>query len=966
MKRMLLILFVIGILASAQAAMANDIHQVNVQEPAPCSNLQVLFLVDQSGSMSLNHHDDLEGPLLPPNDPQNLRFAGPKTALDLIIDQHLRVYPTSKILVSMAHFGDRPEIGMSWTPITSTTSLEADALRQKFDPYFDPSAVPSLGNTNMLRAFQFVSSMFDSVPAPVGNCPIRIIVLFTDGKPSVLPIDEHMEQIKEYVDRYLPIPPHQLYVIAMNDPDNQGNYWEEMEPYWLTITGDADHIGLVENQSDIGRRFRQIVDEIMAPFPDQTQFVTETLCPGEAVIPPYLQWVSFTLFKSDSRSDHLQIVDEKGILDQSRKDVKVSVIGFNSAIETVQIDNPQPGRWKINTTLPHALCDLEKREIKAVGKMSLPSEQIPVQFTDVEIAFQIVDTQGNPLPDYEDSIFDLFVQAQVVGGDGQDSLDVVEGENHLYSGTMIPTEAGQYKLMAAASSQDIDRNSVSVFEETEMGVFTVASPKLILPAGLLDSPIPLYQKKPITLTIAGPDGEPVSLSYPTVISAQFGLDGGPLSQLEFIQSPQGDYTASLTPVAVGPHQLIYQAVVTLQDNDQHIFGTNKVDFEVSSIEFVDNLSGEAQRQYSQIPITLTVKDQKGNPVNIDLPVVIEAQANVEGSSDVTPLSFSLSPQGSYVTNWKMEKSGRHKLSYRAVITLPDGSRHILGMYEKSFDVTPVTLVDVVWIDPEIETYIATDFLGRPVNLTTEFQLVGEDEQSPISPDMVFLGDAQTQFKVIVTDVDGKDVSHLFRLKRTAKTGRYQIIGEEIGSGEYTLIVQPASPLREDFTWRQTDWSRELGGKMNPVFYALITILVLAAVIFVLCIVAFIRLRKHPAVGIVYVYELAFDGNEDNKEYKRLIFRCPLGGRNRYVYTRGIYWLWPCPIPRLKWDSMPKLIRRIEIGCKSDREHQNGVVAVKAWTTRQKGRVPSCEVQIGPGETGRPLVESYYVEKDPKD
>ncbi len=830
------------------------------QQASQCSELQVLFLIDQSGSMSGLGLKD------PPNDPNNLRFAAPRTAIELLLDKHVRVSPASKIDIALVQFGDGPQIGLGWTPITATTHLDAQQFLTDLDPIFDPASLgrPALGNTNFVRAFQYAASLFTQATPQVGDCPIRAIILLTDGKPAgpgIFGPGSHMGTLKAELTQTMPIPPYRLYVVAMND--KSGAYWAEMEPYWRDITGDPTRIGLVTDQQEVGKRFRAITDELTQTFPKET-IVVSPLCAGEIVVPPYLQWVSFTFYKPGATGDHLQIIDEQGQVDTSRTDVRVSTSGFNTAIETIRIENPLPGRWQLNTTLPSATCDLEMRGITASGKvLSPPATGAAVtQFTRVPLEFLVGDSQGNPLPGYGSPAYDLTTTAEIRSGTWREPVVLTAAPGYRYSGSLVPILTGLHEVYVEARSQDASGADIEVLSPSaKIGTFTVAPPELTLRTGPAGNPEP-----------------------------------------------------------------------------QHI----------------------------PIEITLAVTDLARNPITLEFPTTINATLSVEGQP--VPLDFTLSDKGEHTVSYTPEKAGLYQLAYEALVTLPDGTQHIFGHKEITFDVYPTTVLNLRYIQPPEgrDLFIAIDPIARPTDLTIEFQIVqvsDDGQDQPISPDQVILGSSPDVFKVEAHDSRGRDVSGKFRVVRTARIGGFEAIGSDLGPDRYTVALQPIATIKSAYVWHQTSWVRTFNGIISPFFFALILGILAFLGLMASCLLGFVWAHQHPGRGTVYIYEYITDPDGGQRR-RRTVFSHTLGGVNHHTFTRGLVWRLPCLIPHPRWDSMPKLIRRIELICPTAEDAKEGRVIVRAWSIRRKGPRTDSKVPLRSGSQDVPLIEQYLVAKDP--
>lgn len=849
----------VALFSVPQGQFASGSAALLAQNAAVCSKLQIMFLVDQSGSMSGSGTSTV-------NDPQGLRFSGPEAAVDLLNDLHARVFPKAEILISIVHFGTTPELEMDWTPITSTNDADAQALKAQLQPYFKPRS--TLGETNMVRAFQYVASMFNKVPEPVNDCPVRAVILLTDGQPDIevrgFNVGGHMKELETYLRRYMPIPPLRLYVIAMNDKATKSSYWGQMESYWLNIAGVQDRIGLVENQPEIGKRFKQIIDELIAPFDKGVLFGPNSVCPGEVAIPPYLQWISFTLYKDINLNDHLEVYDPLGLVDSSRQDVKISVAGYNGAIETVKIELPQPGLWQLKTSLQHAACDLEVRGIKPEIRLISPVGVNPllVQYVQSKIQFQVVDVNGVPLPDYKDQRYQLALKAELLNNGARQPLTLTISPGQIYSNDFAPVTPGTYVLLVSASSKDLDGKDVEVFSDINAGQFIVEPLDLELAAGMAGSPQPQNLPMPITVTVVSASGAPVQLNYP-----------------------------------------------------------------------------------------------------------VEASAEINASGAKSPLTFTVDPNGAgYISSFTPSASGTHQLTYRAFLTLLDGSKVLIAEKTQNFDVYSTTLLNTRLVGPAMQLAVATDWLGQPADFSSGIELVNDQSGEPVSPDMVFLGNSPDVYKLTVKDADGKDVSQRFFTRRAAQTGRFEIVAQKVGPGKYDVIIEPSAALKQSFLWKEQRWSYTVIASLNPVLYALAAGTALIILVVVLCLISMFRLRPHPARGTVYICENVSYYDDDAQAAgadRRTLFTMYLGNKNRYVYTRGLYWDFPCPIPRLGKGGLPPLIRKIEVICPTREDSESWRILLRIWPTNlRRGETP-VEIPLRRGQTDVRLnIAGYVVDKDP--
>lgn len=560
--------------------LALDVRHVAAQPI--CKELQIVFLTDQSGSMGGLEAGSTVHPN--PNDPLKLRFFAPKHAVEMLGPLRYGSHPDSSMRVALVHFGDRPEIGLNWTVITPTNEIEwkqqLHGIAQTLKADQDRWTKSNLGGTNFVRAFQAAASLFNQLPPQVGDCPYRAIVLLTDGKPEQpdpgFTVPKHFAELQDYLSKYLPRPNYEIYVIGMSED----TYWTETEPSWLKVAGDAKNVGQVKTQDEVGRRFKDILIPLADRLPG-TRVIKESICPGEVFIPPYLQWVAFILYKSSEQPDHLQVEDGKGIVAPTRTDVTVTVEGFDSPIETVRVTKPLPGRWYLRTTLPRARCDIDKLSITAAGKLVKPSptDEVPVQYTRLNLSFQIADAAGSPLPDYG-SAYALDVEARVIDKSAIEDLSVTPaGAGNVFSAPYIPIEDGIHSVEVVATTQDPLGNPITVISQT-IATFQVAPLRLTMLEGPTGGTLP--QRVPISITLAmvGPSKKPVRVGLPANVTLDVTVRDQ-TKPITLTTAPDGSFTTTFIPQQVGSHRLAYQGIVILPDGTQKVIGKDQIAFNVS-------------------------------------------------------------------------------------------------------------------------------------------------------------------------------------------------------------------------------------------------------------------------------------------------------------------------------------------------------------------------------------------------
>lgn len=156
---------------------AEPVEQQSANSPATgesCNSLDVIFIVDQSGSMGG------EGSLLP-NDPDGQRKYAVDWAIDWLTDNALDVCPDAVHRVSVISFGSAYEVDLTMAEINPNNTAEWTYIRENLK---ESVTLKNLGYTNPLGAFIKAKMLFDEYPPSGDIVPKRVIVYLTDGQPD--------------------------------------------------------------------------------------------------------------------------------------------------------------------------------------------------------------------------------------------------------------------------------------------------------------------------------------------------------------------------------------------------------------------------------------------------------------------------------------------------------------------------------------------------------------------------------------------------------------------------------------------------------------------------------------------------------------------------------------------------------------------------------------------------------------
>ena len=544
-----------------------------------CDELQVVLIVDQSLSMSAKIEN------APASDPQGLRFYGPKRAVETLSALRYQSYQNAAIRVAMVYFGDKPRLALPWTDLNATNKTEHQQLMAELAPSFEP--VKHMGNTNFLAPFQTASTLFNQMTPQVDGCPLRAVILITDGRPSLLTKGfdwtEHMKELNRYVKQYMPPPDHQIYVIGL---DRKNNYWDEVKPYWDEISGDPNKVVRAKDQAHMASLLFQFLGETTSNLrPSGSEAKMECVAGSKVSVAPFLQELRLSLTKPDPDL-HLEVMDENGQpLEPSRQDVAVEIEGYDEPIETMIVTNPPPGVWTIRTMLPPETdeehrCRIRKISFNAVGQLVSPDPTAgdrPIQFTKMPIVFRVVDTSGQPLPEYGDPLYALHVDASLQGP-SQNSQDLVldVGAQYEYQGETIPLEAGMHSLHITATSHNPDGSEFQVFDESiaSIRVMPVQLVKIEGPGNVVKQ----YSETSLKAAIVVTGQQPVQLDLPVTVSATLNHEGE-AQPLNVSLNQDGIYEATFRADQAGRYTLNYQATV---DSPQGtiLLGKDQIPFEV--------------------------------------------------------------------------------------------------------------------------------------------------------------------------------------------------------------------------------------------------------------------------------------------------------------------------------------------------------------------------------------------------
>ena len=160
---------------SADTISDTDPQTMVTMSASGCYAIDVVFLVDQSNSMS-----GITGGQS--NDPLQQRINAPKYALDWLANNRLALCNDVVHRIGVVSFGTNAEIDLPMTEIKPSNQADWDSISGRLESSIQERYMDA---TNPVNAFDEAKKMFDSL-SPVGTFPRkRVIILLTDGQPCV-------------------------------------------------------------------------------------------------------------------------------------------------------------------------------------------------------------------------------------------------------------------------------------------------------------------------------------------------------------------------------------------------------------------------------------------------------------------------------------------------------------------------------------------------------------------------------------------------------------------------------------------------------------------------------------------------------------------------------------------------------------------------------------------------------------
>jgi hypothetical protein len=544
-------------------------------EPPPYTGLDIVFLVDQSGSMGGQAYGFDPGGV--GTDPLELRFEGVQYAIDTLGQYKLTFAPEIDIQATVINFGDQADnAAASWQQIAPGNdpatwdslrepileSLSADQFRTRHDP-------ANLGNTNFINAFEAAQIAFNQLPTDPASPHLRVVILLTDGSPCVpaqfdcdspAAQGQHMQQVLSLTQNSFPSPDYRLYVLALDD---EGDLWSRWEDRWQQIVNLPERATRVQSSQEIGVRFLNILTELVSAVRLEAFQPPQSLVPGQNTfqIPPFIREVRLSIFKSTASPGLLEVIqpDSRPLTDS---DPSLTIANRNRPIEVWTIQNPTPGDWTFIVGSTNDRVDVYLDLIPIEVTATVEGGYF-LQGDDITLAVQLQDSAGDPLPDYGTDV-GLQVIAQITAPDGTRSETPLSLQaDATYTTTWQAALVGLHQMGIRATSQ-LNGSNFLILERDNVGNFDVKGVRFEA-----DS-LPMNQflvsdNLDLNVSLTDTDGATLPLSGITV-SAALSRDNQPLGEQNLIDLGGGRYNLTYPLEAPGEYQIVLTASAIRPDS----------------------------------------------------------------------------------------------------------------------------------------------------------------------------------------------------------------------------------------------------------------------------------------------------------------------------------------------------------------------------------------------------------------
>lgn len=817
---------------------------VQAQAQQPPTGLDLVFVIDQSGSMGGQLYDSTDHPL--PNDPNDLRFEGLQQMVDRLGSYHLYYYSDSSIQyqIAVVYFGSTTEIIVPATIIDPATADQWEPLRLRLTNDLSADAFTrNLGNTNHIAALQQAKNILQQMEgAWQGGRHTQAIFMLTDGEwylgcpqPAIdatgtpQPIANEPEYCRNgefqyniyrnlldaYVQAEIWPENYEFYLGAINDRDPQKETWSRVRTWWEKWTrGNAELL----DRNLMWVFFEQVLAEItVEEIPPERGIVTEIpITQTQLCLNPYLQEVTIIIHKPEPSQRVLFYQEDGQLVDDL---VRTTVRDADKFIEQIIVREPEPGCITIERPTSDGIHRIFVLTLDADVSCALLSAS--PQYLPLQLRCTITGRTGK-LPPYKDPKYALEVVASINGPGGSAERVPLDSPqiDGIYTGFFLPAQTGVYEYNLLGSTHSYTGESIQFFGWPEDGTparFTVepTTPRL-------QSASPPTALVPTTVNVGLVDagGAPVPIPADTsrYVHMQVSLAPDKVGQPVELGAGASGYEGAFVVTEAGAYEVRLTGEVENPATGQRVRAFDESLGQMSVLPPRPVWQGFANPwpQYREAIVDFQLMDNTGNIFAdvVDSKWQLVAEAKIDGGAQETVVPLSIAGPSRWQGQYTPQNAGDFNVSVSVWADDQAGTRVALLQDQIIFPfaVQPMTLVQKQIVAPQQNAeHPWRDMFWRPQPVAIEVALV-DDANNPIAPAKALRNAAAMPFVVNVIAPDGKQIGPL-SLRQGEALGRYLTTFEDYNPyvwyahrdlGWYEIQLHTPAELKETFIYQTDD------------------------------------------------------------------------------------------------------------------------------------------------------------------
>lgn len=526
--------------------------------PPKCANLQVFLLIDDSLSMRYS-------------DPNSQRLEGVKNVLDILAREYYlpAVDANAKdpnnllpnIQVSLIHFSSEKQIlnNSGWRTIDPQSIDEWTTQLKAFDAdlMFNPD---QQGTTDFKIAFNAAADLANQDP----SC--RLVMLFTDGMPDQGNGSLVDEELTKYMDEL-----QKTIWSTFNRSDDfvfvtlfgsQSTFRNQYKEKWEGITKDSVDLDprrvLSVKTQELAAQMERIIgwmigDQVytLSPITGNPQkYITE--------IPMTVESLRLTYYTIKTAANFTVTGPDGKIIEPDDKNVTFT--GAKTSIQVLEISNPAPGSYEIDTTSAGGLLTRLLRIEKITAKLSSPGNNL-LQFTNGQIGIQLLGADGKPL----EISPGMSIQAALTPPENKPNYLTLTPEGDTFTTNWMPLTTDQATVYACATLKDSQEETIILYQG-EAGKINI-DPALVQVQEAGKACVPTEKDVNVPLQLINASSQqPAAIDAPVNWSSTVTTSPGETllnSTVSEIDAQTGTYVLRFKPTSVGDVQLEVTANVTV-------------------------------------------------------------------------------------------------------------------------------------------------------------------------------------------------------------------------------------------------------------------------------------------------------------------------------------------------------------------------------------------------------------------